>query len=136
MADLKRRTVQRDVVEDIVCCSYDHPTADAIFRRAQERLPQISLATVYRLLKDLVQDGVAQEVKLKNSVTVYDKTTTAHAHLVCDRCGAVEDVFIDGEAFKRSVDKDCKHALRSAQITFDGVCEKCRDIEALARESQ
>lgn len=136
MADRGRNTVQRDVIERVVCTAWDHPTADAVYQRVKDELPYISLATVYRILRKMVAEGVIQEVTMQNGASVFDKTTVMHAHLVCKQCGAIEDVFLDEKSFMASIKSNGGFKLQNAQITFDGLCTKCADKTALCKASQ
>ena len=126
MAELNRNTVQKEVVERIVLSSCDHPTAEAVYSRARAELPNISLGTVYRILKRLASDGVIQEISVQNAPSVFDKTLKMHGHLVCGECGAVVDVFMDKDAFTSSISDSCGHEISDAQVMFGGVCANCR----------
>lgn len=125
MADVNRNTVQKEIVERVVCSSCDHPTAETIYKRAKEELPNISLGTVYRILKRLAADGIIQEIHVQNAPSVFDKTTVMHAHLLCESCGSVVDVFLDNEKFNSSVKDNCGHSLDNAQVLFNGICSHC-----------
>ena len=125
MADLNRNTVQKEVVERIVLSSCDHPTAETIYGRAKTELPNISLGTVYRILKRLAADGVIQEVSVGNAPSVFDKTLEMHAHLACAKCGAVVDVMINKDIFESSITDSCGNSISGAQVMFSGVCANC-----------
>ena len=53
----KRRTRQLEQVFEAVQGDHTHPFAHEIYRRVHKRLPRISLATVYRNLHSLVEEG-------------------------------------------------------------------------------
>ena len=55
-----RMTPQRQVVYEILMSSRDHPTATEVFIRVQERMPSISLATVYNCLDTLAAAGIVK----------------------------------------------------------------------------
>lgn len=129
MADVNRNTVQKELVERIVLSSCDHPTAETVYQRAKAELPNISLGTVYRILKRLSSDGVIQEIHVQNAPSVFDKTLEMHAHLVCGKCGGVVDVMLDSDRFKSSISDSCGHSLSDAQVLFNGVCAECRKAE-------
>jgi Fe2+ or Zn2+ uptake regulation protein len=68
----KRNTRQKAVVYQIVKSSHDHPTAEKIYERAKKEIPKISLGTVYRILKELAEEGKIREIVIgrvfKNSL--------------------------------------------------------------------
>ena len=51
---------QREEVLSQLQMHHDHPTADVIFAELRERNPNISLATVYRNLRLLSEQGTIQ----------------------------------------------------------------------------
>ncbi len=127
MAETNRNTVQKEVVERIVMSACDHPTAETVYLRAKAELPAISLGTVYRILKNLASDGKIVEISVQNAPSAFDKTTCMHAHLVCEKCGNVVDVFLDEDRFRKAVSDDCGHSIGNAQILFKGVCKHCKE---------
>ena len=52
-----RYSYQRETIEQIVCSTNSHPTAEWVFNKTKEKIPNISLGTVYRNLKVLADSG-------------------------------------------------------------------------------
>jgi Fe2+ or Zn2+ uptake regulation protein len=105
-----------------------HLTAEAVHSRAQERLPEISLATVYNTLNELVTMGQVLEVPGAAGAKRYDPNAhLAHQHLVCTGCGDLRDVFPGGEGALSLTEQD-RHGyeVSSVQIVFRGLCPSCR----------
>lgn len=86
-----RMTPQRTVVHEVVKASHDHPTATDVFLRAKERVPAISLATVYNCLDTLVEHGLIKQVNLDRASSRFCANMNDHVHFHCDQCGAVAD---------------------------------------------
>ena len=57
-----RLTRQRREVYDILMEQRDHPTATELFIKVKERVPTISLATVYNCLETLTGAGLVKQV--------------------------------------------------------------------------
>src|ERR1700756_2986528 len=92
-----RLTVQRRVVAEVLAGDHVHLTADAVHGRAQVVLPEISLATVYNTLNELVDMGEVLEISAGDGPKRYDPNTTApHHHLYCVGCGTLRDVIPNG----------------------------------------
>lgn len=121
----KRNTVQKELVRRIVMRSCDHPTAESIFAAARLELPSISLGTVYRILHELAAAGDIVEVPVTGKPSRFDRTTAAHAHLVCERCGGVYDIALDVDKVLSAADSGSIHSLSGAMVTFSGVCANC-----------
>ena len=60
-----RLTVQRRVVAEVLAGEHVHLTAEAVYSRAQRLLPEISLATVYNTLNELVDMGEVLEISTR-----------------------------------------------------------------------
>ena len=86
-------TPQRREVYEVLRGSYDHPTATDVFMRAKERMPSISLATVYNCLDALVGHGFIRQVNIDRTSTRFCTNLNEHVHFHCEDCGQVMDVF-------------------------------------------
>ena len=71
-----RITAQRRVVAEVLAGEHIHLTADAVYNQAQELLPEISLATVYNTLNELVEMGEVLEISAADGPKRYDPNTT------------------------------------------------------------
>lgn len=112
-----RRSKQRDAVLENLLSRYDHPTAEEVYESVRKALPNISLATVYRNLNLLCEEGVIRSILTKD-VVHYDAHTNGHRHVICNRCGKIFDIDVD--VTQELIDK--------ANIAFDGEIENCKLI--------
>ena len=88
-----RMTAQRRVVAEVLDGEHVHLTADEVHARAVAKLPEISRATVYNTLGELVSLGEVLEVATDKRAKRYDPNAhRPHQHLVCAQCGAIRDV--------------------------------------------
>lgn len=87
-----RETRQRALIYSIVASTETHPTADWIYERARERMPRLSLGTVYRNLQRLAAEGRIRAIDAWGKTTRWDADLSAHYHFVCTSCGAIRDV--------------------------------------------
>src|SRR4030095_2005769 len=85
-----RLTDPRRVVLEVVRGTASHPTAEWVHRRARRRLPRVSLGTVYRNLRLLVEEGLVQE--LPGPHARFDGNLGRHHHFTCVGCGRILDV--------------------------------------------
>ena len=86
-------------------------------------------ATVYRTLKSLKEKGIIKQIDLRHNHAHYELANTAeHHHLVCLRCGKIEDVHhCNLEATQDAVLKSSKHFAEIQQhaLEFYGICKSC-----------
>lgn len=128
----KRNTLQKEVVGAIVKEACNHPTAEMVFERAKERMPSISLGTVYRILKDMAKDGEIREVACKDAPSRFDKTTMDHGHFQCIKCGKVEDVFVNLDKIDDTVISFGGKVVLETQLFFRGICVDCAQNAPIA----
>jgi len=121
-----RLTPQRREVYEVLLAKRDHPTATEVFMRAKQRMPSISLATVYNCLETLVDCGLARQVNVERDATRYCPNLEEHGHFVCESCAQVFDVPM---ASNKLADSACAlpegFAVSHGEITLRGVCPTC-----------
>jgi Fe2+ or Zn2+ uptake regulation protein len=87
-----RFTRQRSAVFDYLRSVESHPTAEDVYLAVREKIPNISLATVYKALEALVDSGLAAKLMYADGPGRYDHRCDAHYHLRCTRTGQVRDL--------------------------------------------
>ncbi len=87
-----RMTRQRRAVIEVLLQSYDHPTAAQIYERAKEKLPGISLATVYNCIESLAEQRLINQLHFDNGPSRFCPNVEPHAHVLDDSTNRVIDV--------------------------------------------
>src|SRR4030088_1135059 len=92
-----RLTRQRKILLDLIDSSGEHLDAEQLFQLAKEKDPKLNRVTVYRTLKLLKAGGLVDELDLlhfEGDQHYYEsRLKQEHAHLICLRCGKVEEFF-------------------------------------------
>ena len=86
-------TPQRLIILEAVVLLGEHPTADTIIAYVKNRFPNISTATVYRVLESLAANGLIKKVKTEKDVMRYDAILQKHHHLFSEDTERIEDYF-------------------------------------------
>lgn len=89
-------TPQRLAIFEAILKSYSHPTAEQIFEVIRKRNPNISLATVYKVLDTLVDQGLITMVKTDRDIKRYDAVIERHHHIYYSDSDKIED-YVDTE---------------------------------------
>jgi Fur family ferric uptake transcriptional regulator len=120
-------TPQRRVVAEVLVGDHMHLSADEIHGRAVARLPEISRATVYNTLRELVDLGEVIEVSAGGRAKLYDPNAhDRHQHLVCEGCGLVRDVHPAGEADLTLPPRQrVGFTIVAVDVVFRGRCPTC-----------
>lgn len=121
------KSVQRDIVLDVLKSTKEHPTADTVYEMARNISPNISKGTVYRNLNQLVDNGMAIKVPAIFEKDRFDADTSRHSHLICEKCGAVID--FDDTKYKINIKlAEINGALpKDFSLVYYGLCPKCND---------
>lgn len=104
-----------------------HPSAEAVYASLKERIPDISLGTVYRNLALFKDQGVIQSLGSVQGVERFDGNTQPHVHFVCDNCGRITDlhqIHVPRE-LSDSAAAAARAEIRRCQLTFTGTCLDC-----------
>ncbi len=119
----QRDSILKTLQENVV-----HPTADFIYAKAKEENPNISLATVYRNLNQLAENGDIKKISGLDNMTHFDHNTHKHFHFICTKCGKIFDVpyNIAPELGNRLAEQTGLTA-ETYDISFQGLCSDCRD---------
>ncbi len=121
----ERQTKQKTIIYEGLK-TLNHPTATEVYEWVHERAPQISRATVFRVLGGFAESGKALELKMAGSDTRYDFFTERHCHAHCRKCGKVEDVWLCSAIPKVQAKEVENFTVEDFTIEFTGVCKDCK----------
>ena len=124
----QRNTRQRRVILEELTKLSSHPTAAELHEITRQRLPKISLGTVYRNLDLLARNGLIRKLETGRGEARFDGDLDHHYHLRCVRCGRVDDAhdlstdFVTGEVKNLN-----GYEVLGFQLEFFGICPTCAD---------
>ena len=121
---------QRQMVLDTMLGSDLHPTADMVYHLVRKEKPDISLATVYRNLNMLTEQGALRKIFMPNGSDRFDWNLSPHDHMVCQCCGKVFDIsspLFAGLETER-MDRTGFQVTRHDFVVY-GICKDCLDRE-------
>ncbi len=106
--------------------SEEHPDAGAVYKRVKERLPAISIDTVYRTLWWLTGMGLVTTLGPAQEGTRFDANLARHHHFICSRCGLTRD-FYSEELNRLSLPEAVAAigSIESTQVEVKGMCHAC-----------
>jgi len=124
-----RVTPQREMIIEAIAHSGGHITAEEIFTQVRERTKSINLATIYRTLDLLVEEGLTSRADLRDGHAVYATAQHGpHIHLVCRSCNLTIDadhsLVVPIDALLRE-----KHGFTAdmQHLSIAGLCADCWD---------
>ena len=114
------------MIKDNLTNRYDHPTADMVYQSIRKELPNISLGTVYRNLKFLVEHGEALSLNLGDGREHFDGHVAPHYHFICSECNCVEDIFMEELPVCEQAAKHFSGEINGHSTYFYGLCKNCK----------
>ena len=132
LTDLRKKgyriTPQREIIVEVIAHADNHMTAEEIFAEVQIRTQALNLATVYRTLDMLMDEGLVTGIDLGEGKIVYATVNHGpHIHLVCRGCGHIMDA--DPQLLASVEDRlQREHNFRPDlnHVSIFGFCSRCR----------
>ena len=136
-----RLTGPRRLILEEVRSADVHPTAEWVYRRVRRRLPRVSLGTVYRNLRLLVDEGFVEELPptpgRQAGKARFDGNTSVHHHFTCSECGGIHDLTdpVDPSLDRRMAART-GFAISHHRIEFYGRCPACQARQGPRRRAR
>ena len=135
-----RLTRQRQILLELLDTSGLHLDAEQLYQMAKEKDPRINRVTVYRTLKLLKHGGLVDELDLMHyggDQHYYEtKLKQEHAHIICLRCGKVEEFF--GEPLhklRKQVESHFGFQILISRTEIGGYCSHCQVLRTQEMEA-
>jgi Fur family transcriptional regulator, peroxide stress response regulator len=125
-----RMTSHRMALARLLATSDGHPNAFQLYENLRQQFPTISLATVYKTLVLLKEEGEVLEIDLHNDSRYDGNKPYSHPHLVCTRCNRI----IDGDEvvmlqkLNSEIEEKYGFQISRHQIVYFGLCIDCRNM--------
>lgn len=116
---------QRQAILNELCSRCDHPTAEQIYFQLKDQYPSLSLATVYRNLRQLEENSMVVRIPCPEADR-FDGKTKRHYHMTCLRCSEIVDLEIEHAEQIDSLPKEFGGKITGHSLMYYGYCEKCR----------
>jgi Fur family ferric uptake transcriptional regulator len=135
-----RLTRQRQLLLDLIEKSGEHLDAETLYKLANARDPKLNRVTVYRTIKMLKEGGLVDELDLMHfggDQHYYEtRKKQEHAHIICLRCGRVEEFYGDPlTRLRRQVEATFGFQILIARTEIGGYCSHCQVLRLQEIES-
>ena len=125
----RRITPQRLAILRMLISSKDHPSAEQIHLGILKEFPTTSLATVYKTITMLKEEGEVIELEFSEASNRYDgMKPEPHPHVVCSKCGVIVDPeTVNLQELMHRIASETGFVLHGHRLDFFGLCPKCRE---------
>ena len=123
-----RMTTQRKIILEELIFLRSHPTAQEIHSVVRQRLPRISLGTVYRNLDLLCNQGLALKIATEGGTqNRFDGNVAPHAHVHCRDCGKLADLpDMPQDELEEHAALESGFQILGHRLEFVGICPLCQ----------
>lgn len=124
-----RHTKQRQLILDTLRSIRSHPTADELYDMLRQKMPRISLGTVYRNLDQMGKAGLINILICEKGPRRFDGNKIPHFHIRCIECGRMDDVPECSEEqlneVMAGINNQCGYEVTGFSVEFSGICPQC-----------
>ena len=118
---------QRQAIIDYLCSTTEHPTAETVYSHVREQYPKVSLATVYRNLNLLAEEGEVLRLTCGDGSDRFDGNAAPHYHFLCKGCGRVIDLPLEPmDHINILAGAGFKGKIEGHTVLFHGKCTHCK----------
>lgn len=123
---MARLTPQRKTILNLINTTNRHWNAEEISRALSDLGHSMGIATVYRGLAALEEDGLIQSVQLSEKKSYESADKAHHDHMVCTRCGAIEEFSQDQiESLQLAAARKKGFVMTGHHLVLFGYCSRC-----------
>ena len=122
----RKVTPQRIVIYRELLQTDEHPSAEMLYEKVKETLPNISLDTVNRTLLTFNEIGVAFTVEGSGGARRYDGGLDEHQHFRCVKCKRIIDFHhkpFDNIRLPAEISE--KYKVLRKTVYLEGLCDLC-----------
>ncbi len=113
---------QKKAILEFIRSKRRHYSATQIYDAVRKEIPNISLATVYRNLAQLIEDKEIISVETSDKCVYYDGFVENHSHFVCEGCKRIYDFPLTSA---ESEPERAGFKVATYRVVYYGLCNKC-----------
>lgn len=103
-----------------------HPSAEDVYMYVKQKDEKIGIATIYRHLKRLVEEGVIGELNVEKQGVRYDLLDHEHYHFICESCKEITNFeYSTIQLANREIEAITNGKVHNKSVIVHGICEKC-----------
>lgn len=125
-----KHSKQREALFNLLCSTHTHPTAAWLYDKLRKDFPHLSQGTVYRNLNILAEQKRIKIINVDGTFAHFDADMSVHNHVICTRCGKVEDAFMPSDEHCDQIAETVSgYRIDSHRFDFFGLCPDCQHLE-------
>ncbi len=103
-----------------------------LFQNLRVQFPTVSLATIYKTLNLLKEEGEVLEIDLRNDSRYDGNKPYPHPHLICNQCNKIYDgdKVLSYHKLDTEIEEKYGFQILRSQLLFFGVCQDCQQAKS------
>ena len=134
--DTRNTKQKKIIISCLKSCGGVHLTVEELYNRIMSNDQKISIATVYRNLRLLEEQGMVKKVYVADDALAYYELSEnnlphSHHHLICRNCGAIIDFEADLlDSLEKMIEETKGFSIEDHRVVFYGTCKECKNTSA------
>ena len=124
---VNRNTKQKEFVLNNLKNRFDHPTSQQIYDDAKKQGIKIGQVSIYRILNNLVKEGLVCKIVTKDNVAHFDYLRKNHIHLVCNNCNQIFDKNLGNDDNLTELINEFNISMQD--VILYGICKNCKNCK-------
>ena len=126
---MRNYSKQREEILSVLKQMNAHLTADEIYEKVKKNNSTVSKSTVYRNLKELVDEKIIWKISINDSQYKYDYPKKEHNHVICIKCGKIIDIdcILDNNILENKISQEIGINAQIQTISIYCVCDECKN---------
>jgi len=120
-----RMTPQRLAIYEVVAGTTIHPSAEDVYAQIHQRMPNVSLDTIYRTLHFFEEEGLVDRVDAGCDSARFDAGMVPHHHFICKICGKIVDFEDQNIGAELPDSVKAMGRIDMVRLVVRGVCTEC-----------
>lgn len=122
-------TPHRELILETFLENEGHRSVEDIYHAVKAIDPRIGYTTVYRMMKLMMNCGLAREIELADGITRYEHLFNHehHDHMICTECGkSIEFYNPEIEKLQDAASAQLGFKVLDHKLQIYGLCRDCR----------
>jgi Fur family peroxide stress response transcriptional regulator len=127
MPKTKKFSAKRSLILEAVNSTDTHPGVQWLYGQIRKKYPRLSIATVYRTIREACEEGDIVSRGVVNGEERFDAATSPHPHAVCKICGKIRDIpeRVPADPDEGSAFGVPGFSCDRREAVYYGVCDAC-----------
>lgn len=125
LTGVKITTPRKEILKTL---SFNPQSAQEVYNLLKEKGVSTDMVTIYRTLELFTNLKLARKTQFEDKIARFElyPGKEHHHHLVCVKCGLIQDVAVNENRFIKEIEKQSDFKVERHALEFFGFCGRCQ----------